>query len=111
MTSASRSSCACCTEKVGCTLPPLHSVDLLLGVLEPRRLVLGSASVLVGTLTPCLKICSHAGGAKALYAGLTPTLVRAFPANAAQWLAWELLQDAQLGAQQSDDRVGGDTGS
>ncbi len=25
-----------------------------------------------------------------MYAGLTPTLIRAFPANAAQWLAWEL---------------------
>lgn len=31
-----------------------------------------------------------AGGRRTLYAGLTPTLVRAFPANAAQWLAWEL---------------------
>ena len=31
-----------------------------------------------------------AGGRRVLYAGLTPTLVRAFPANAAQWLAWEL---------------------
>ena len=29
------------------------------------------------------------GGRRALYAGLTPTLLRAFPANAAQWLAWE----------------------
>lgn len=34
--------------------------------------------------------CVSAGGFGALYAGLTPTLVRAFPANAAQWLAWEL---------------------
>ncbi len=25
-----------------------------------------------------------------LYSGLVPTLVRAFPANAAQWLVWEL---------------------
>jgi hypothetical protein len=31
-----------------------------------------------------------AGGVRALYAGLSPTLARAFPANAAQWLAWEL---------------------
>ncbi|EFN50961.1 hypothetical protein CHLNCDRAFT_141587 [Chlorella variabilis] len=30
------------------------------------------------------------GGIQALYAGLSPTLARAFPANAAQWLAWEL---------------------
>ncbi|PNH04257.1 Mitochondrial carnitine/acylcarnitine carrier-like protein [Tetrabaena socialis] len=29
------------------------------------------------------------GRLAALYAGLTPTLLRAFPANAAQWLAWE----------------------
>lgn len=32
----------------------------------------------------------HNGGRHTLYAGLTPTLIRAFPANAAQWLAWEL---------------------
>ncbi|GLC50024.1 hypothetical protein PLESTB_000334400 [Pleodorina starrii] len=31
------------------------------------------------------------GGLASLYAGLTPTLVRAFPANACQWLAWELV--------------------
>jgi hypothetical protein len=31
------------------------------------------------------------GGARALWSGLTPTLVRAFPANAAQWLAYELV--------------------
>jgi len=29
-------------------------------------------------------------GMKGLYAGLTPTLIRAFPANAVQWLAWDL---------------------
>lgn len=33
------------------------------------------------------------GGVPRLYAGLGPTLVRAFPANAAQWLAWEFCQD------------------
>ncbi len=31
-----------------------------------------------------------AGGLRTLYAGIRPTLIRAFPANAAQWLAWEL---------------------
>ena len=40
------------------------------------------------------------GGRRALYAGLTPTLLRAFPANAAQWLAWEFairtLRDKKL---------------
>lgn len=30
------------------------------------------------------------GGIRSMYAGFTPTLVRAFPANACQWLAWEL---------------------
>ena len=29
-----------------------------------------------------------------LYAGLTPTLIRAAPANAAQWLMWELCMGA-----------------
>ncbi|KAL4421304.1 hypothetical protein ABPG75_010595 [Micractinium tetrahymenae] len=43
-----------------------------------------------------LRIIHREGGLAALYAGLTPTLVRAFPANAAQWLAWELcMQQAQ----------------
>jgi len=31
------------------------------------------------------------GGARALWSGLAPTLARAFPANAAQWLAYELV--------------------
>jgi hypothetical protein len=30
------------------------------------------------------------GGLRAFYAGLGPVLARAAPANAAQWLAWEL---------------------
>lgn len=29
------------------------------------------------------------GGGRGVYRGLAPTLLRAFPANAAQWLAWE----------------------
>ena len=32
----------------------------------------------------------RAGGRRPMYAGLAPTLMRAFPANAAQWLTWEL---------------------
>ena len=36
------------------------------------------------------KMMCNVGGRRTLYAGLTPTLIRAFPANAAQWLAWEL---------------------
>ena len=44
----------------------------------------------------CCPPTSPAGGVQALYAGLTPALARAFPANAAQWLAWELcLQQLQ----------------
>jgi hypothetical protein len=31
------------------------------------------------------------GGVRALWSGLAPTLARAFPANAAQWLAYELV--------------------
>ena len=30
------------------------------------------------------------GGARCWWAGLQPTLLRAFPANAAQWIVWEL---------------------
>lgn len=38
-----------------------------------------------------LRAIYREGGRRALYAGLTPTLVRAAPANAAQWLTWEFL--------------------
>jgi hypothetical protein len=37
-----------------------------------------------------LDAISPAGGANKLYAGLSPALARAFPANAAQWLVFEL---------------------
>ncbi|KAL3133207.1 hypothetical protein ABBQ38_007095 [Trebouxia sp. C0009 RCD-2024] len=37
-----------------------------------------------------LQLMYWQGGRRTLYAGLVPTLIRAFPANAAQWLAWEL---------------------
>lgn len=37
-----------------------------------------------------LKLLYRRGGLGSLYAGLTPTLIRAFPANACQWLTWEL---------------------
>ncbi|PSC76045.1 mitochondrial arginine transporter BAC1 isoform X1 [Micractinium conductrix] len=36
-----------------------------------------------------LRVMAREGGLGTLYAGLSPTLVRAFPANAAQWLAFE----------------------
>eukprot|EP00877_Chromochloris_zofingiensis_P014259 jgi/Chrzof1/9087/Cz03g35180.t1 len=36
-----------------------------------------------------LKMLWQEGGVRSLWAGLTPTLIRAFPANACQWLAWE----------------------
>lgn len=41
-----------------------------------------------------LRMLWREGGAGALYSGLGPTLARAFPANAAQWLAWELAVEA-----------------
>jgi hypothetical protein len=36
-----------------------------------------------------LAAVARARGARGLWAGLGPTLARAAPANAAQWLAWE----------------------
>mmetsp|Transcript_7750 Transcript_7750/g.19833 ORF Transcript_7750/g.19833 Transcript_7750/m.19833 type:complete len:109 (+) Transcript_7750:335-661(+) len=30
-------------------------------------------------------------GWRGLYAGMSPTIIRAFPANAAQWMAWDIL--------------------
>lgn len=44
------------------------------------------------------------GGVRALWAGLAPTVVRAAPANAAQWLAYE------LALQQLGGRGGGASG-
>lgn len=40
-----------------------------------------------------LRMLWKEGRLKALYSGLLPTIVRAFPANAAQWLVWELCID------------------
>jgi len=37
-----------------------------------------------------LKLLAGEGGVRKMYAGFTPTIIRAFPANAAQWLTWEL---------------------
>lgn len=41
-------------------------------------------------VTAHLRSLAREGGARALWSGLAPTLARAFPANAAQWLAYEL---------------------
>jgi solute carrier family 25 (mitochondrial carnitine/acylcarnitine transporter), member 20/29 len=35
-------------------------------------------------------LAATGSGVRGLYAGLGPVLARAAPANAAQWLAWEL---------------------
>lgn len=40
-------------------------------------------------LLRALRIAWVEGGVRSWWAGLGPTLFRAFPANAAQWLAWE----------------------
>jgi hypothetical protein len=36
-----------------------------------------------------LQLLWREGGRKRLWAGYTPTIARAIPANACQWLAWE----------------------
>ncbi|CAL5229862.1 g13273 [Coccomyxa viridis] len=41
-----------------------------------------------------LQMMYREGGLGTLYAGIRPTLIRAFPANAAQWLAWEIAMRA-----------------
>ena len=65
-----------------------------LGGLEPWESTTQPALCLLATMPshPHPPTPTHllAGGIQALYAGLSPTLARAFPANAAQWLAWEL---------------------
>lgn len=62
---------------------------LPLDVAKTRRQTAGPGTRYdVGTLRNLALLWAE-GGRRALYAGLTPTLLRAFPANAAQWLAWE----------------------
>ena len=41
-----------------------------------------------------LQMIYREGGRRALYAGLTPTLIRAAPANAAQWLTYEWVMES-----------------
>ena len=62
-------------------------------------LLLPACYCLPAAATPLLRCWCHvphasqlyaAGGVRSLWTGLSTTLVRAFPANAAHWLAWEL---------------------
>lgn len=46
-----------------------------------------------------LQMLWREGRSRALWAGLSPTLVRAFPANACQWLAWEVAMRQLLPAE------------
>jgi solute carrier family 25 (mitochondrial carnitine/acylcarnitine transporter), member 20/29 len=46
------------------------------------------------SLLPTLAALAREGGARSLWAGLAPTLARAVPANAAQWLAFEVALSA-----------------
>jgi len=54
-----------------------------------RRQTAGPGSLYDVGMARNLQLLHREGGRRALYAGLTPTLLRAFPANACQWLAWE----------------------
>lgn len=51
-----------------------------------------------------LRILYRTGGRKSLYAGLSTSLVRAAPANAAQWLVWELCVQSYWKANKDDNR-------
>ena len=46
------------------------------------------------SLLPTLAALAREGSARSLWAGLAPTLARAVPANAAQWLAFEVALSA-----------------
>ena len=43
-------------------------------------------------LTAVMRAMWREGGLRCWWGGLAPTLLRAFPANAAQWFAWEAAQ-------------------
>jgi solute carrier family 25 carnitine/acylcarnitine transporter 20/29 len=43
-----------------------------------------------GLMEAARALAATGGGVRGFYAGLGPVLARAAPANAAQWLAWEL---------------------
>jgi hypothetical protein len=49
-----------------------------------------------------LRMLWREGGMRSLWTGLSPTLVRAFPANACQWLAWEVAMRQLLPAAQEE---------
>eukprot|EP00882_Tetradesmus_deserticola_P016494 GHRQ01017623.1.p5 GENE.GHRQ01017623.1~~GHRQ01017623.1.p5 ORF type:complete len:107 (+),score=40.28 GHRQ01017623.1:144-464(+) len=50
-----------------------------------------------------LRMLWREGGRRSLWAGLAPTVVRAFPANACQWLAWEVAMRQLLPAAYDDE--------
>lgn len=45
-------------------------------------------------LATVMRVMWREGGLRCWWGGLVPTLLRAFPANAAQWIAWEAAQRA-----------------
>jgi len=66
-----------------------RALVLPLDVAKTRRQTAGPGSLYDVGMARNLQLLHREGGRRALYAGLTPTLLRAFPANACQWLAWE----------------------
>ncbi|KAL6759485.1 mitochondrial carrier domain-containing protein [Haematococcus lacustris] len=73
----------------GCAGSVMWAVVLPLDVAKTRLQVAVPGSAWDVGVVQHLGMLWREGGCGALWRGLGPTLVRAFPANAAQWLAWE----------------------
>mmetsp|Transcript_27363 Transcript_27363/g.70465 ORF Transcript_27363/g.70465 Transcript_27363/m.70465 type:complete len:343 (-) Transcript_27363:203-1231(-) len=67
----------------------MWSVVLPIDVAKTRLQTASPGSRWDASVAAHLRMLWRQGGVRTLYSGLTPTLVRAFPANAAQWLVWE----------------------
>jgi hypothetical protein len=81
--------CVCVCVWFAC-LPQMWSSVLPLDVAKTRIQTAQPGSSWDTSVAKQLVMMWREGGRHSLWAGLAPTLVRAFPANACQWLAWEL---------------------
>ena len=104
-----------CSHLLKALLPPSRSVSVLqmwgtvlpLDVAKTRIQTAQPGSSWDTGVARQLRMLWREGGRHALWAGLSPTLLRAFPANACQWLAWEVAMRQLLPAAAEGDSKGG----
>jgi hypothetical protein len=87
---------------VGCHAAQMWGTVLPLDVAKTRIQTAQPGSAWDTSVPKQLHMLWKEGGRRSLWAGLSPTLVRAFPANACQWLAWEVAMRQLLPAAYED---------